>query len=840
MPDRARFDVNNKPSLIAVSNQDGITPVSLWADPATHGLVISANISGADGAIVDGANGSIKATVKSYTNANPLTVRLSDTNGDYVSAGAGTQYTEDVAAAADPIGTATNLIRLDTPVAITGTDGDNIAQRGTNYGAGYVTLLDKLGVPVPVTDSNTTGSIVANGGTVTATAVPGMAGWTMNYYGTYATGASLTMEASFDGGATYSTVRMLQGATSTLGYVITIAAVSNSTSYFTADIPTGATHLRVRCTAWAAPTGAINIVIGQSVQRNAMPPGAITLTSGTVTTLTNWGNIVDNAAFTDGTTRLSPNGYIYDEVAGTALTENDAAAARIDEKRAQVFILEDGTTRGRRTTVTAGGAILTDASATTQPVSGTVTANAGSGTFTIQSNASVNLAQLAGTATDTNSGVKSAGTLRIVIATDQPQLTNALKVDGSAVTQPVSAASLPLPTGAATSAKQPALGTAGSASTDVLTVQGIASMTALKVDGSGVTQPVSGTITANAGTNLNTSALALDATLAKLTISQGTALGTNTVALIGGSVTTNAPTFTTGQINQLSLTTAGGLRVDLKDTASNTNNLNVNLAASAATVTVSATNLSTNMAQIAGVATATGNGVVGTGVQRVAIASDNTAFSVNATLGAETTKVIGTVRTADGSGNLYTTNSTTYTAKFAQDTNLLGTLGTAFSTAGKVDVKGADGDVFVRQATAGNLNATVVGTGTFAVQAAQSGNWGASNETASVYNGTTALTPKFANITASASGVTTLVAAVTSKKLRVLQIVLIASGTVNVKFQSHVTPTDITGLLYLTTNTGFAPGYSPIGHFQTVAGEALDINLSAAIAVGGYLTYIEV
>lgn len=54
-----------------------------------------------------------------------------------------------------------------------------------------------------------------------------------------------------------------------------------------------------------------------------------------------------------------------------------------------------------------------------------------------------------------------------------------------------------LPTGAATAAKQPALGTAGTASTDVITVQGIASMTALVVDGSGVTQPVSGTVTAN-------------------------------------------------------------------------------------------------------------------------------------------------------------------------------------------------------------------------------------------------------------------------------------------------------------------------------------------------------
>lgn len=67
-----------------------------------------------------------------------------------------------------------------------------------------------------------------------------------------------------------------------------------------------------------------------------------------------------------------------------------------------------------------------------------------------------------------------------------------------------------MPAVTATAAKQPALGTAGSASSDVLTVQGIASMTALKTDGSAVTQPVSGTITANAGTNLNTSALALE------------------------------------------------------------------------------------------------------------------------------------------------------------------------------------------------------------------------------------------------------------------------------------------------------------------------------------------
>lgn len=59
--------------------------------------------------------------------------------------GGGTQYTEDAPAAANPIGTAVNLVRRDTPGAEVSTDGDNIAQRGSNFGASYVTLLDNAG-----------------------------------------------------------------------------------------------------------------------------------------------------------------------------------------------------------------------------------------------------------------------------------------------------------------------------------------------------------------------------------------------------------------------------------------------------------------------------------------------------------------------------------------------------------------------------------------------------------------------------------------------------------------------------------------------------------------------
>lgn len=67
--------------------------------------------------------------------------------------------------------------------------------------------------------------------------------------------------------------------------------------------------------------------------------------------------LVDNAGFTDGTTPVTPVGFIFDEVAGTALTENDVAAARVDAKRALIGVIEDATTRGQRAAVTAGGGL---------------------------------------------------------------------------------------------------------------------------------------------------------------------------------------------------------------------------------------------------------------------------------------------------------------------------------------------------------------------------------------------------------------------------------------------------------------------------------------------------
>jgi hypothetical protein len=151
--------------------------------------------------------------------------------------------------------------------------------------------------------------------------------------------------------------------------------------------------------------------------------------------------------------------------------------------------------------VNPSGALVADVTGSVT-VSGTVAAtqsgtwniNNVSGTISLPTGAATEttLSTLNGKVTACNTGnvTVAASALPTGAATESTLSTLNGKVtacDTGNVTVSASA----LPTGAATSAKQPALGTAGTASSDVITVQGISGMTALKVDGSAVTQPVS-------------------------------------------------------------------------------------------------------------------------------------------------------------------------------------------------------------------------------------------------------------------------------------------------------------------------------------------------------------
>jgi len=83
-------------------------------------------------------------------------------------------------------------------------------------------------------------------------------------------------------------------------------------------------------------------------------------------------------------------------------------------------------------------------------------------------------------------------------------------------------------------------------------------------------------------------------------------------------------------------------------------------------------------------------------------------FEVSPTTGANTVSNPFFTQISNGT-NSATFNSTATAGKYGLDTNILSILGTAPTTAGFLDIKGADGNVFVRQTTAANLNATVVG-----------------------------------------------------------------------------------------------------------------------------------
>lgn len=139
---------------------------------------------------------------------------------------------------------------------------------------------------------------------------------------------------------------------------------------------------------------------------------------------------------------------------------------------------------------------------------------------------------------------------------------------------------------------------------------------AVKVDGSAVTQPVSGTVTANVGT---TNGLALDSSVNGILLSQGSTTSGQKGELAQGAVTTAAPTYTTAQTNPLSLDTSGNLRTSVNNTVT----------VSGTVTTSPPSNASINLNQVGGSAVAT----AGTGIAKVGL-TDASGNAINSTTNA--------------------------------------------------------------------------------------------------------------------------------------------------------------------------------------------------------------
>jgi hypothetical protein len=337
---------------------------------------------------------------------------------------------------------------------------------------------------------------------------------------------------------------------------------------------------------------------------------------------------------------------------------------------------------------------------------------------------------------------------------------------------------------------------------------------AIPVTDNGGSLTIDGTITANAGMNLNTSALALES---------GGNLATIAGAVSGSEVQVDIVAALPAGTNNIG-------DVDVLSVVPGTGATNLGKAEDAehasGDVGVMALTVRQDTAAALGGTDADYQPLITDASGRLHVAVGNTVT------------VSGTVTANAGTGTLaVSAASLPLPAGAATAANQSTLIGHVDGIEGLLTTIDADTGTLAGAVSGSEMQVDVV---TQPARAATTDTITAKLATDRIQDGTTALTPKFAVITASSSGATEVVAAVTSKKIRVLRFSLSANGNVNVKFQSDNTPTDLTGLFYLTQYGGAGAAFCPVGLFETVAGEALDINLSAAVAVGGVLTYVEV
>lgn len=251
------------------------------------------------------------------------------------------------------------------------------------------------------------------------------------------------------------------------------------------------------------------------------------------------------------------------------------------------------------------------------------------------------------------SAVGSSNPLQVTLANTGPNAT-AVKVDGSASVQPISASSLPLPTSAATSTKQ----SDGSQKTQVVDGSGnVIGSTSNALDiniksgnpsSIAVTQATASSLNADVnlktvgGSSVSTAAGGVQKvgvvgnSGATVDASIGAATAPTNQVVTGGVFNSTKPTLTTGQSAAVQLDSKGNELSVVRDAAGNDRGANVN-ASNQLSVSVDNTpnvavtsvpsNQSVNVAQVAGATVATGNGTA-SGTQRVSIASDNTPFAV--------------------------------------------------------------------------------------------------------------------------------------------------------------------------------------------------------------------
>lgn len=264
-----------------------------------------------------------------------------------------------------------------------------------------------------------------------------------------------------------------------------LTSVSDSVSAVITSLPNEGQQTMANSISVAIASNQSTLLVDGSAVTQPVS-GTVTANAGSGTfTTSDTATLVDDAAFTPDTSRVMMSGAEFDDTTPDSVNEGDAGAVRMSANRNLYTTLRDAAGNERGANVTAGNALVVDGSASTQPVSGTVTVTDGagalnvivdSGSITVSDGAgaltvdgtvavsSITTSVTPGTAAanlgkaedvasaDADVGVASFAirddTLNIRSGTEgdwEPLHTNAsgaLWVDGSTVTQPVSSTNL--------------------------------------------------------------------------------------------------------------------------------------------------------------------------------------------------------------------------------------------------------------------------------------------------------------------------------------------------------------------------------------------------------------
>lgn len=359
------WDSSDRCKVSPIASQNGVAGGSGTVDATTQRVVLATDV-----ALPTGTNSIGQVTANAGTNLNTSALAL-ESGGN-------------LAAAATSLATLDNIVsgneaQVDIVAALpagTNNIGDvdvlSIAAGDNNIGN-----VDIVTVPTDPFGANAdaasaTGSISAKLRFIASTGIPITGTVTV---GSHAVTNAGTFVVQVDGTAltrltdietNTDSLAQVGGGVEAAALRVTIA--SDSTGVLSVD-DNGAS-LTVDGTVAATQSGTWNV-------------GTVTTvtTVSTLTNITNWGNVVDDAAFTPGTTRVLMAGFEYDDSTPDLVDEGDAGAARMSSRREIYVQLRDAAGNERGLNIDGSGFLTANINGTVTVGSHAVT---NAGTFAVQ------------------------------------------------------------------------------------------------------------------------------------------------------------------------------------------------------------------------------------------------------------------------------------------------------------------------------------------------------------------------------------------------------------------------------------------------------------------------